>query len=129
MRIVITLLLSPIFDIRLFDTDWLEKAESIEKSFLKISPTYPSAHAKVKKWIFDVELQRNSFKFGIISNDFLSSRIWAFQIEVKFTRFENPKNPGIQPTHFVPVSHSKKIPVLYNILKSDLNCRKWRESI
>ena len=33
----------------------------------------PNAHAKVKKWIFNVEFLRNCFEFDIILNDFWSS--------------------------------------------------------
>jgi len=61
------------------------------------------AHAKVKKWIFNIEIPRNCFEFGIILNDFWSfsiwdtDSIWDIQIQVSLTGTEIPKNPGIQP--------------------------------
>ena len=44
-----------------------------------------------------VWFQENKFEFGIISNDFWSSTIWAIHIQVSVTEFKNPENPGIQP--------------------------------
>ena len=61
-------------------------------------PTYTNAYAKVKKSIFDIQFPGNWFEFGMIENDFWSSTIWAIQIQVSYTEFENPKNPGIEPT-------------------------------
>ena len=52
--------------------------------------TYPNAHANAKKWIFDIQYPGNRFEFGIISNDFWSSTIWAIQIEFPLQEFENP---------------------------------------
>ena len=57
-------------------------------------PTYPNAYARMKKWIFFVQFQGNWFRFGIIWNDFSSSGIWNTQIQVFFTVFQNPLNPG-----------------------------------
>ena len=61
--------------------------------------TYLNAHANVKKWILDVQFPGNWFEFGIIGNDFGSSRIWASQNQFSFSRFKNPKIRGIQPTN------------------------------
>ena len=61
-------------------------------------PTYRNAHAKLKKWIYDIQYPGNRFEFDIISNDFWSSTIWAIQIQVSFPGVENPKNPRIQPS-------------------------------
>ena len=61
--------------------------------------TYPNAHANAKKWIFDVHFPRKRFEFGILSNDFRSSTILAFQIQVSFPGVKIAKNPGIQPTY------------------------------
>ena len=36
----------------------------------------------------------NWSEFGFIENDFWSSTFWISQIQVPFTEFENPKNPG-----------------------------------
>ena len=54
-----------------------------------------------KSWIFifDLGFPGNWFKIDIISNDFWCSTIWEIQIQVLFTAFKNPQNPGIQPTH------------------------------
>ena len=52
---------------------------------------------KSENGIFHVWFPWNWFEFGIIRNDFWSSTVWAFQIQVWFTEFKNPKNPGIQP--------------------------------
>jgi len=59
--------------------------------------TYPSAQAKIQKWIFP----GNWFKFGIILDDFSSSKIRAIQIQVQYSEFRNPENPGIHYNHFV----------------------------
>ena len=57
--------------------------------------TYANAHAKVKKWIFNVELPRNWFEFGIILKLYNLS-----YSDSRFIRwFKNPKIPGIQPIY------------------------------
>ena len=61
--------------------------------------TYPNAHAKVKKCIFDSQLPGNWFEFGIIETDFKSSTIWAIQIQDSLAGMKNSKIPGIQPTN------------------------------
>ena len=43
-------------------------------------PTYSNAHAKVEKWIFEVQFPGNWFEFDIIVNNFWSSTIWVIQI-------------------------------------------------
>ena len=45
-------------------------------------PTYPNAHAKIKKWIFHDRFPGFWIEFGIIWNDFSSSTVWAFQIKL-----------------------------------------------
>ena len=57
--------------------------------------TYPNAYAKVEKWISDVQFPGNRFELGIIENDFRNSTIWAIQIQIIYTEFENPWKPGI----------------------------------
>ena len=47
----------------------------------------------------DFQFPGNWFKIGIIFNDFSSSKIWDTQIQISFTVFRNPKNPGIHPSH------------------------------
>ena len=47
----------------------------IHKKILSGMSTYSNAHAKVKKWIFNYELPRNWFEFGIILNNSSSSSI------------------------------------------------------
>ena len=47
-------------------------------------PTYRNAHAKLKKWIYDIQYPGNRFESVIISNDFWSSTIWAIRIHVSF---------------------------------------------
>ena len=47
--------------------------------------TYPSAQAKLKKWISNDEFPENWFKFGIILNDFWSSTFWDSQNRLAFT--------------------------------------------
>ena len=42
------------------------------------------AHAKMKKWFCPVRFPGNCFNFEIISNDFWSSTIWAYQIQLWF---------------------------------------------
>ena len=72
-------------------------------SIRKVCPgmsTYAHAYAKVWKWIFHVWLPGNEFGFGIVSNDFWSSTIWAIELQASFAEFKNPKNPGIQPNHW-----------------------------
>ena len=59
--------------------------------------TCSNAHANAKKCIFDSQFPGNWFKFGIIENDFWSSRIWAFQIQDSFAGFKNPRIPVMQP--------------------------------
>ena len=51
--------------------------------------------------IFEVQLQGSRFEFDIIGNGFWSSTIWAIQIQVSYTEFENPKDLGIYPNHVV----------------------------
>ena len=97
------------------DMNFADRCKILVKSFwwewltlgLKASPTVikpihlmnffgfecPNAHAKVKKWIFNVEFPRNCFEFDIILNDFWSSPIWDTLIDWDL----NSKNPGIQP--------------------------------
>ena len=48
--------------------------------------------------IFDIQYPGNRVEFGVISNDFWSSTIWASQIRLLLNEVETPKNPGIQPT-------------------------------
>ena len=62
--------------------------------------TNPDAYANAEKWNFDVQSPGNWFEFGIIGNDFWSSTISAFQIQVSFAVFKNPKIPGSQPKHW-----------------------------
>ena len=62
-------------------------------------PPYPNAHVNAKKMIFDIQYPGNRFEFGIISNDFWSSTIWASHIRLLLNEVETPKNPGIQPSH------------------------------
>ena len=60
---------------------------------------YSNAHAKVEKWIFPFWFPGNCFDFVIISNDLLSSTIWAVLISLSISEFKNPKKPGIQLTY------------------------------
>ena len=66
--------------------------------------TYSNAHAKVKKWILNVELPRNSFEFGTIFNDSSSSLIWDTQILVPFTGTKIPNQSMIFLLYFVSVN-------------------------
>ena len=61
---------------------------------------YPNAHAKVKTWIFNLEVPGNRFEFGFISNDFWSFAIWNIRIQVSFTEFKNPEIPRIQSRYW-----------------------------
>jgi len=61
--------------------------------------TYLNAHAKVKYCIFDSQLSGNWFEFSLIEKDSWSSKILANQIQDSFPGFNNPKTPGIQPSH------------------------------
>ena len=72
-------------------------------------PTHGFAYAKVKNWIFPSWFPGNGIGFGIISNDFWSSTIWASQIHVSYPEIKNPKNPGIQPIHVLTYSHIKAL--------------------
>jgi len=54
----------------------LDYISSVELAFLiymksLLEDDHPDAHAKVKKWIFDVQFPGNWFEFDIIGNDFL----------------------------------------------------------
>ena len=60
-------------------------------------PTHGFAYAKVKNWIFPSWFPGNGIGFGIFSNDFWSSTIWASQIQVSYPEIKNHENPGIQP--------------------------------
>ena len=62
-------------------------------------PTYLNAHAKLNKWIYDIQYPGNRFESDIILNDFWSCSIWEIQIQVSLTEFKNPKNSGI-PTFY-----------------------------
>ena len=42
-----------------------------------LTSVHQNAHANAKKWIFDIQYPGNRFEFGIVSNDFWSSTIWA----------------------------------------------------
>ena len=57
-------------------------------------PTYPNTHEKVKNKIFNAQFQ--GIGLGLVS---FEMTIWATQIQVSFTELQNPKNPGIQPSH------------------------------
>ena len=77
-------------------------------------PTYRNAHAKLKKWIYDIQYPGNRFEFDIISNDFWSSTIWAGQSRHELTGAKTQKNPGIQPiygtliwNHFAVISDAE----------------------
>ena len=61
--------------------------------------TYGFAHAKVKKWNFNLGAPWNGYDFGIILTDFESATNWAIQIRNQFTGLENSLIPGIQPTY------------------------------
>ena len=63
------------------------------KSLSEDVPTYPNAHTKVKKWIFELRFQGNWFEFIVIVNDFWSSTILAIQIKVSFAGFKILKFP------------------------------------
>ena len=65
---------------------------------------YSNAHANAKKMIFDIQYPGNRFEFGIMSNDFWSSTIWASHIRLLLNEVETPKNPGIQPIYVTKLS-------------------------
>ena len=46
----------------------------------RMMSTYPNTHAKLKKWIFEIQFPGNWFESDIVGNDFWSSSIWAIQI-------------------------------------------------
>ena len=83
----------------------------------RMMSNYLNAHAKVKKWIFNIEFPWNWFEFDIISNDFWSSIIWAISIQVSLTEFKNPKIPGIQPSHCDLGLSNKQIKFFEKIVK------------
>ena len=62
-------------------------------------PTYLNAHAKLNKWIYDIQYPGNRFESDIILNDFWSSTIWASHFRLLLNEVETPKNPGIQPNY------------------------------
>ena len=53
-----------------------------------------------EKLIFFVQFSENRFEFAMIFIGFRNSAISAFQIQVSFTVFKNPKIPGSQPKHW-----------------------------
>ena len=61
------------------DVEFVVRIFSSRSKVCPRMPTYLNAHAKVKKWIFEVQFPGNWFKFGIIGNDFWSSTFWAIQ--------------------------------------------------
>ena len=60
-------------------------------------PTHSNAYVNVSKWVFDFGFPWNHGYFGIIRNDFSSSRNWVIQIDYRLSEVENPEIPGIQP--------------------------------
>ena len=66
---------------------------------MKSSPTYHSAHAQIKKWVFPFWFLGNGFGLGIILNDFWNSTIWDVQIQDSFTEWKILWNLGIQNTY------------------------------
>ena len=58
-----------------------------------------NAHAKVKKGIFEVQLSENCSSLVWMEMIFEALRSSAFQIQVSYNEFENPKNPGFQSIH------------------------------
>ena len=57
----------------------------------RIMSPYSNTHANAKKMIFDIQYLGNWFEFGIISNDFWSSTIWASHIRLLLSEVETPK--------------------------------------
>ena len=66
-------------------------------------PTYLNAHAKLNKWIYDIQYPGNRFESDIILNDFWSSTIWASHFRLLLNEVDTPKNPGIQPKHMLKI--------------------------
>ena len=61
-------------------------------------------HSKIHSTCYSMEKRS---EFGIISNGFWSSKIWAFQIQVSFP--EVPKKPGIQTYYFLILNHRSTV--------------------
>ena len=87
----------------------------------RMMSTYSNAHANIINWIFDVRFPENLFGFGIILNDFWSSKIWAIQIKFAFAQFKNRKIPGIQPSYWSYVGVGEKFNQGENIVNIELS--------
>ena len=62
---------------------------NLRKKICRGMSTYPNAYVK------------NENEFSTFSSEEMGSSlisIWPIQFQVSYTEFENPKNPGIQPS-------------------------------
>ena len=63
------------------------------------TPTYSNAHAKVKKFIFNVQFPGDRFGMGIIFKDFLKLFNLSYLDKSFIHWVKKFQNPGIQPSY------------------------------